>query len=105
MMRRIYYFIVAVLIAGAFFGGYKLGHQKPAVEYIPDVKPPVNAIEHQPQTNQDYIDAFNSPLWHKGSYDSRTHIYTGFVSDNWKNITFYDKIVPTQPSQIGRAHV
>jgi hypothetical protein len=92
-MKRILFECVLVLIIAAL--ALVIIKRKPDTStYTQDVKPPVNAVEHQPQTSQQFIDAFNSPLWHKGSYDNKTHTYTGFVSDNWKNITFYDRIEP-----------
>jgi hypothetical protein len=95
-MKRIIFECVLVIIIAVL--ALVIIERKPHTDtYTQDIKPYITAIEHQPQTSQQFIDAFNSPLWHKGSYDNKTHIYTGFVSDNWKNITFYDQIKPAHP--------
>jgi hypothetical protein len=91
-MKKLFIGIIIGSISTILFTKY---FNKDKIIYKPDIKPPITAIEHQPQTNQDYIDAFNSPLWHKGNYNKSTGLYTGFVSDNWKNITFYDQIIPS----------
>jgi hypothetical protein len=72
--------------------------KKPDVVYVQDVKPPENSVivPIDESNIQDLIDRANAKLVHSGSYDPKTEIYTGFVTDTYKALKFYDKISPVQ---------
>lgn len=83
----------AVLLLGAFLAGLYIGSSsQPDVVLTPDVKPSKQAVVKQPQSNQDYMDAFNAPMSHKSKYDQSTGIYSATVTDGFKSYTFFDRL-------------
>lgn len=84
------YSVLLNILLIAVIGIYLYNHKDNNVEYTQDIKPPVPTIEKQPITNQDYIDAFNSPIEIFRNLDGNT-LYIK-ATDTWKSTSVTDKV-------------